>query len=69
MPISPPVRRVILVVLDGLRPDALDAFALDHLRRLTALGAFTPHAQTVAPPSRLQPWPPCSPACRRSITG
>jgi arylsulfatase A-like enzyme len=50
MPISPPVRRVILVVLDGLRPDALDAFALDHLRRLTALGAFTPHAQTVAPP-------------------
>jgi predicted AlkP superfamily pyrophosphatase or phosphodiesterase len=44
-----PVTRVVLVVLDGLRPDAVDAFDLRNLRRLARAGAFTPAARTVAP--------------------
>lgn len=43
------IRRVIVVVLDGLRSDAIDAFALDGLRRLAACGAHTRAARTVAP--------------------
>lgn len=46
---SPAVRRVILVVLDGLRPDAIGTFGLDHLRAYAARGAFTPRATTVSP--------------------
>jgi predicted AlkP superfamily pyrophosphatase or phosphodiesterase len=45
----PPVRRVILVVLDGLRPDSVDAFDLHRLRSYAARGAFTPCATTVSP--------------------
>jgi arylsulfatase A-like enzyme len=43
------IRRVILVVLDGLRPDAIEKFDLVHLKRLMANGASTTHATTVAP--------------------
>lgn len=43
------IRRVILVVLDGLRPDAIDAFGLEHLQRLMARGAWTRTATTVSP--------------------
>ena len=43
------IRRVIVVVLDGLRPDAIDAFNLTNLRGLMARGAFTRSATTVAP--------------------
>jgi predicted AlkP superfamily pyrophosphatase or phosphodiesterase len=43
------VRRVIIVVLDGLRPDAIDAFGLSNLRGLIHTGAATLDAQTVAP--------------------
>lgn len=43
------IRRVILVVLDGLRPDAIDAFGLEHLQRLMAHGAWTRRATTVTP--------------------
>jgi predicted AlkP superfamily pyrophosphatase or phosphodiesterase len=46
---EPDIRRVILVVLDGLRPDAIDRFDLVHLNRLMANGASTKHATTVAP--------------------
>lgn len=47
---SPPdIRRVIVVVLDGLRPDAIDAFDLAHVRRLAMHGASTMCAQTVTP--------------------
>lgn len=46
---EPDIRRVILVVLDGLRPDAIDRFDLVHLKRLMANGASTKHATTVAP--------------------
>lgn len=43
------VRRVVVVVLDGLRPDAITAFGLDHLARLAAAGASTLHGATVSP--------------------
>jgi arylsulfatase A-like enzyme len=43
------IRRVIVVVLDGLRPDAIDVFDLRNLRGLMARGAFTRSATTVAP--------------------
>lgn len=49
MDASSPVRRVVLVVLDGLRADAIDTLALPHLTRLRALGASTLAAETVAP--------------------
>jgi hypothetical protein len=49
MQITPPVRRIILVVLDGLRPDSLDAFDLPHLRDYSTRGAFTPRATTISP--------------------
>jgi arylsulfatase A-like enzyme len=43
------VRRVIVVILDGLRPDAIDRFELSHMRRLMDGGASTLTAKTVAP--------------------
>ena len=43
------IRRVIVVVLDGLRPDALTRFDLAHLNRLRRGGASTLHGATVAP--------------------
>jgi arylsulfatase A-like enzyme len=43
------VRRVIVVVLDGLRPDAIDAFGLVNVQQLMQLGASTLCAQTVRP--------------------
>jgi arylsulfatase A-like enzyme len=43
------VRRVIVVVLDGLRPDAIDAFGLDRIGALMASGASTRTARTVSP--------------------
>jgi predicted AlkP superfamily pyrophosphatase or phosphodiesterase len=46
---SAAIDRVVLVVLDGLRPDAVDAFRLDHVAELAARGAATFTARTVAP--------------------
>jgi predicted AlkP superfamily pyrophosphatase or phosphodiesterase len=43
------IRRAIVVVLDGLRPDAIDAFELVHLRRLAQLGASSLRGRTVSP--------------------
>jgi arylsulfatase A-like enzyme len=43
------VRRVVLVVLDGLRPDAIDTFGLTTLKRLRAGGASTMRGTTVSP--------------------
>jgi arylsulfatase A-like enzyme len=43
------IRRVVLVVLDGLRPDAIDQFDLHQLRRLRDAGASTMDATTVSP--------------------
>jgi arylsulfatase A-like enzyme len=43
------IRRVIVVVLDGLRPDAIDAFDLSNLRGLAERHAHTFSATTVTP--------------------
>jgi predicted AlkP superfamily pyrophosphatase or phosphodiesterase len=43
------VRRVIVVVLDGLRPDAIDAFDLSGIRGVARRGASTMSARTVSP--------------------
>src|SRR5476649_1848968 len=43
------IRRVIIVVLDGVRPDAVELFDLVHLRRLMAHGASSLAATTVEP--------------------
>jgi hypothetical protein len=45
---STPADRVVLVVLDGLRSDAIGAFRLYHVARLSACGASTMDATTVA---------------------
>lgn len=44
-----PVRRVVLVVLDGLRPDAIPRFGLEHLTALARRGAATMLGRTVSP--------------------
>lgn len=44
-----PVRRVILVVVDGLRPDAIERFRLRRIASLVRRGASTLRAQTVSP--------------------
>jgi predicted AlkP superfamily pyrophosphatase or phosphodiesterase len=46
---SSPVRRVVLVVLDGLRPDAIHRFGLQRVASLARRGASTFRAQTVTP--------------------
>jgi arylsulfatase A-like enzyme len=43
------IRRVIIVVLDGLRPDAIDAFDLSSIRTMAQSGASTMSARTVSP--------------------
>jgi predicted AlkP superfamily pyrophosphatase or phosphodiesterase len=43
------IRRAIVVVLDGLRPDAIESFDLTHLRRLLSHGAWSLDASTVSP--------------------
>lgn len=49
MSTSTVVRRVIIVVLDGLRPDAIDAFGLSNIREMALNGASTMAARTVTP--------------------
>lgn len=44
-----PVRRVVVVVLDGLRPDAIDRFDLHNIGTLMYRGAATRSAMTVTP--------------------
>jgi len=41
--------RVIIIVLDGLRPDAIDAFELSNIRAMAQRGASTMSARTVSP--------------------
>jgi predicted AlkP superfamily pyrophosphatase or phosphodiesterase len=43
------IQRVIVVVLDGLRPDAIERFGLRHTERLMASGAWSRRATTVSP--------------------
>ena len=43
------VKRVVLIVLDGLRPDAIPRFGLRHLSELVRRGASSMRATTVGP--------------------
>ena len=43
------IRRVIVAVLDGLRPDAIERFDLSHIQRLARQGASCLSATTVSP--------------------
>jgi predicted AlkP superfamily pyrophosphatase or phosphodiesterase len=49
MGFTPEVRRVVLLVIDGLRADAVETLDLFHVKRLAASGASTFAGQTVAP--------------------
>lgn len=49
MPHATPIRRVILLVLDGLRPDAIPRFGLHHTAALARNGASTMLGRTVTP--------------------
>lgn len=44
-----PIRRVVLLVLDGLRPDAIPRFGLHHTAALARQGASTMLGRTVTP--------------------
>jgi arylsulfatase A-like enzyme len=43
------IRRVLIISLDGLRPDALSSLRTPNMMRLAARGASTTHAQTTTP--------------------
>jgi predicted AlkP superfamily pyrophosphatase or phosphodiesterase len=49
MPCQSAISRVILVVIDGLRADAIHLFPLPHFARLAECGAHTFTARTVTP--------------------
>jgi predicted AlkP superfamily pyrophosphatase or phosphodiesterase len=49
VPHATPIRRVILLVLDGLRPDAIPRFGLHHTAALARNGASTLLGRTVTP--------------------
>lgn len=49
MPRVIPIRRVIVLVLDGLRPDAIPRFGLHHIAALSRRGASTMLGRTVEP--------------------
>ena len=49
MSASTVICRVIIVVLDGLRPDAIDTFGLSNIREMALNGASTMAARTVSP--------------------
>jgi len=49
MSMSTAICRVIIVVLDGLRPDAIDAYTLSNIRAMALSGASTMSARTVSP--------------------
>jgi predicted AlkP superfamily pyrophosphatase or phosphodiesterase len=46
-------RHVVLVSIDGLRPDAIGAFATPTLQRLTREGSYTLRASTITPSTTL----------------
>src|SRR5262249_38686457 len=46
---DPCARRVVVVILDGLRPDAIDRFGLSYVVRLMVGGVFSCSAATVTP--------------------
>ncbi|HJR57815.1 MAG TPA: ectonucleotide pyrophosphatase/phosphodiesterase [Vicinamibacterales bacterium] len=46
-------RHVVLVSIDGLRPDAIAAYATPTLQRLISEGSYTMHASTIMPSKTL----------------
>lgn len=50
---APRVERVLIISMDGFRPDALDTTITPVLRDLMARGASTVHAQTILPSATL----------------
>lgn len=58
VPVEPPiaanqVRHVVVVSIDGLRPDAIEAAGARNLRKLMREGAYTLEAQTISPSKTL----------------
>jgi arylsulfatase A-like enzyme len=53
LPGSSLTRHVVVVSIDGLRPDAIAAFAAPTLRRLAREGSFTLRASTITPSKTL----------------
>lgn len=49
----PPVTRVVIISIDGLRPDAIDAAPMPVLQELMRGGAYSRSAQTVMPSTTL----------------
>jgi arylsulfatase A-like enzyme len=52
-PVASVTRNVILVSIDGLRPDAIDRFAAPTLQRLMREGSYSLSARTIMPSSTL----------------
>src|SRR5437016_517332 len=48
-PTRTPAERVIIVSIDGLRPDAIEAAGADTLKKLIRSGAFCATARTIRP--------------------
>lgn len=44
-----PISRVLIVTFDGLRPDAIEAADMTHVKSLMQSGAYTLNAQTIMP--------------------
>jgi predicted AlkP superfamily pyrophosphatase or phosphodiesterase len=53
LPAQSVTRHVVLVSIDGLRPDAIGAFAAPTLQKLTREGSYTLRASTIMPSSTL----------------
>jgi predicted AlkP superfamily pyrophosphatase or phosphodiesterase len=53
LPAQSVTRHVVLVSIDGLRPDAIGAFAAPTLQKLIREGSYTLHASTVVPSKTL----------------
>jgi hypothetical protein len=53
IPESSPTRHVVVVSVDGLRPDAIDTFGASTLQRLMREGAYTLSARTILPSKTL----------------
>ncbi|MGE5248772.1 MAG: alkaline phosphatase family protein, partial [Bacteroidota bacterium] len=52
-PLPPPVTRVVIISIDGLRPDAIDKAPMPVLQELMRTGAYSLTAQTTIPSSTL----------------
>lgn len=52
-PLSPLSRHVVLIIVDGLRPDAIAAAGAHNIQTLLEQSAYTPTARTIDPPETL----------------